>query len=920
MKQLKLNIIIGILLCIPLFSFGNTNIDSVLSKCETLFINDQYKAVIDISNEFLNIFEAKNQADSLKVGELFFNQFESYYALRQYQESIAAANNGLQFCPNDTAALELKSILYYKRAYGENALDFSLKSRASMLESIQWNETSNPINFDYLIGGYLFLSSDEANHGNLEEAERYLRLANKNYKLDKEAIDKEREGENGEQERYEVIIPYRHCFLIYALGTSAADSLKMEEQIALLKSLSEEPTFSKKHESIYYVTALFHAASWNVNKSEDSLVSEANLTRANYFIDEAIRLVTKENYVGYIDALQYEKCKILTLANDLDKAAAIINQLLSNENLPTTRKAVFLAQSALINAKQGNKEASIERFRKAIEQLHDGTDSLQQNLDNFEPNSSFPRTNILVRIAEKLQEYFPNDEGVQKLLPNIYAVALKQYKNSTLTSSYNPTYDETLREIIQGTLQNNKADYASKNYQKQEFLEQVEVLKNQLAWQQFNQNRLTNNLAEFDKFNATNLALRKQLTAAKKSNKIEQQDSLQTLLHQNEATLKHLYPNLELMTKADFKIEQLQDKLQKDDVILKYIVLSDKLAIYSITKSTIDLQLKTWTTDNEKAIKDFVSSIKSKKYDVQLAETIADYLFPKDIKAKKLIINPDAALFQLPFEVLRLDNQYLIEQYNIRYTSNLGFIEPDVLQNETNNKLAVYVPQYDKDESASNSRSQLGALVGAQREAAMISNYFHADIYNDASLDKNVFIETAANAQILHLAMHAEVNNETPELSKLLFSLDNEEEQLYLEEVYGLQLQADLVVLSACNTGVGEENAGRSLESFQRAFTFAGVPSAIASLWEVPDLATQEIMDAFYKNLKAGKTKSDALHQAKLSFLAKHKGSKLDQPYYWAGFVLYGKDGVIKANSNKMIWWILIGLVIVGIVLFRWLK
>lgn len=148
--------------------------------------------------------------------------------------------------------------------------------------------------------------------------------------------------------------------------------------------------------------------------------------------------------------------------------------------------------------------------------------------------------------------------------------------------------------------------------------------------------------------------------------------------------------------------------------------------------------------------------------------------------------------------------------------------------------------------------------------------------------------------------MHAEVNHDYSEFSRLLFSnnLDKEEDHLYLEELYGLSLSADLAILSACNTGMGLEKNG-NLESFQRAFTFAGVPSTVASLWEVPDASTKEIMILFYENLKEGQSKSEALRNAKLTYLDDHLGTKLSAPYFWAGFVVYGSDTAVATKSNS---------------------
>lgn len=126
-----------------------------------------------------------------------------------------------------------------------------------------------------------------------------------------------------------------------------------------------------------------------------------------------------------------------------------------------------------------------------------------------------------------------------------------------------------------------------------------------------------------------------------------------------------------------------------------------------------------------------------------------------------------------------------------------------------------------------------------------------------------------------------------------------------------------MAILSACNTGSGLEKNG-NLESFQRAFTFAGVPTTVVSLWQVPDLATEQIMLFFYQNLKNGQTKSEALKNAKLSYKNKYTDSKLSAPYFWAGFVVYGNDAPVFETSNN--YYIIISFVFVLILIFFYFK
>jgi len=118
-----------------------------------------------------------------------------------------------------------------------------------------------------------------------------------------------------------------------------------------------------------------------------------------------------------------------------------------------------------------------------------------------------------------------------------------------------------------------------------------------------------------------------------------------------------------------------------------------------------------------------------------------------------------------------------------------------------------------------------------------------------------------------------------------------------------------LVVLSACNTGVGKLAAGEGFLSLSRALTYSGVRSSVYSLWEVPDEETSEIMVSFYRYLNKGKNKANALAKAKQDFI---KNNPLkSHPYYWAGFVLNGDTTPITTSKNYSLWYIFLAVVVI---------
>ena len=112
------------------------------------------------------------------------------------------------------------------------------------------------------------------------------------------------------------------------------------------------------------------------------------------------------------------------------------------------------------------------------------------------------------------------------------------------------------------------------------------------------------------------------------------------------------------------------------------------------------------------------------------------------------------------------------------------------------------------------------------------------------------------------------------------------EQFLYNRDLYNLTLNAEMVVLSACETGIGELQKGEGIISLARGFSYAGAKSIITTLWSINDEKSKELMLSFYSNLKEGQTKDAALRQAKLDFI--HKYSHRAHPFFWAAFIPIG--------------------------------
>ena len=170
--------------------------------------------------------------------------------------------------------------------------------------------------------------------------------------------------------------------------------------------------------------------------------------------------------------------------------------------------------------------------------------------------------------------------------------------------------------------------------------------------------------------------------------------------------------------------------------------------------------------------------------------------------------------------------------------------------------------------------------------------------------------------RLIHVAGHAIVDNAQGLNSHIIFTEDStstEDQRLEIKELFNIDLQADLVVLSACETGVGKMRKGEGIISLAWGMIYAGAQSVATTLWQVNDQATEKLMTQFYMNLKQGMAKDQALHQAKMTYLS--QGDHLSaHPYLWGSFIIVGDHEPVSSPILPW-WWILGGFVGVGVVI-----
>jgi len=195
-----------------------------------------------------------------------------------------------------------------------------------------------------------------------------------------------------------------------------------------------------------------------------------------------------------------------------------------------------------------------------------------------------------------------------------------------------------------------------------------------------------------------------------------------------------------------------------------------------------------------------------------------------------------------------------------------------------------------------NGTYRLPRLFSTRKEATAIAKFVpRGKALLALDFDASRFTATSAELaqyRIVHFATHGLLNNEHPDLSGLVFSMVDRDGRpqngfLQLEDIYNMSLPVDLVVLSACQTGVGRELAGEGIVGLTRGFMYAGAPRVIASLWNVDDEATAELMTRFYRDLEVEKLKPAAALRAAQEQM--WRSAQWHSPYYWASFQMQGE-------------------------------
>jgi CHAT domain-containing protein len=335
-----------------------------------------------------------------------------------------------------------------------------------------------------------------------------------------------------------------------------------------------------------------------------------------------------------------------------------------------------------------------------------------------------------------------------------------------------------------------------------------------------------------------------------------------------------------LISVTTLPIKELQQLIQSDEVLVQYYYQGDSFLAVAVSRANVQT-FKLDLNGMSKDVRRFRETIARRdKAATELSQSLYRRLI-KPMEAaldrKNLLIIPHGILHYLPFAALNNGDHYLVEQYGLRTLPNASVLK--YLRPSTGGKVDSILVLGNPD--LGDARYDLpSAQAEAERIAGLIPK---SKLLLRQQASKVNFKKISPEYHYIHVASHGEFDPDAPLNSALLLSKQGSDDgMLTVNELYSIELNADLVTLSACETGLGKISNGDDIIGLTRGFFYSGTSSVIASLWQVDDDATSYLMVQFYEALQT-KNKRDALRAAQLATM-----KKFSHPYFWAAFYLTG--------------------------------
>lgn len=693
---------------------------------------------------------------------------------------------------------------------------------------------------------------------------------------------------------------------------------------------------------------------------------ENNFKKANNYLDLAA--VIQNKYSLFQDFKTYElRGKIKEKQGDKTAALALYYkaqeaaQKESDNSFDLNMVANSLSNIACLYAELNQPEKALEYFQRSLFSI--SVQPFEMDYNKNPSNESFAyafeAVQILGKKATCIKKQYDHTQNEDYLLSayNSYDQAIDLIQNirhsfhekgskEFLSEIFNPIYEGGISSAFQLYKINKDKTYLEKAFSFAENIKAINLLESINETTAKGVAGIPDSLLLKEReLNVLIAYTNKRITEGKQSEKMApaETDELKETLRNTKKEFKDLiaffekqYPKYHKL-KFDTRlasVQQIQQDLPgKESCFIEYFFGADKIYAFSIIKTDIklyELEQEENLIDNIEELYNQINnepssrnaSVNFSKFAESAYSIYASLIEPLvEEGTTELIIVPDDVLGYIPLEVLiktkpeaanKIQNykklDYLFNDFAISYNYSgtlMLYNSNQKNKRKSTSNFIAFAPSFEEGYLSERMCNEevLYNLECADTEAAAINDLFDGNLFKGLQANKDNFESNVSNFKIIHLATHACVDMTLANNNKIYFTDD----YLSNSDLYNLQMNADLAVLSACNTGYGKLVKGEGLMSLSRGFVHAGCPSLLMSLWSVDDCSTSSLMIDFYKNLKEGNAKNYSLQEAKIAFM--QNADKLhSHPYYWAPFVQFGRTDSISFGNSIFGFWLIGGL------------
>ncbi|WP_283636040.1 CHAT domain-containing protein [Aquaticitalea lipolytica] len=841
-----------------------------LGKMENLPVNKYYKAAIVKQNIALNLFNSGNPDEAIKMMKGAILDFQYFINLEKNDIKTPRA---IRF---RLASIDNLGVFYAGIGDNNNAIDVTTYSLEEKLKILS-EEDPNVILSNLIVG-----------HGH---------LIAKNYELAAKYIDAGLKHINK--------TPFYEDYALL-IRASVYDNVGDIENAKKIYQRSEA-LYRVKNKDMYSLDFL-------------EALTEMSLFYAKHGMAEKAITLAKESY-DHTHSKSFE--------NNITKFKHTENIALVNYELKYYKDALAYSNEALeMNLKMHNKLDSIQNEMSKPRVLYINAKS-KYNLIN-DKSISFLESLLSqieqgIKILEKRKTIVNNSDDVTKLIADNND--LFNFEKQLYLDLYNKTKDKKYLNELVSTHESSIYNRIRSRLNLKSNIEFANVSK-----------KIT------DREKALKQKLTKSLTNSETINEFfTANDNWNVFLD----SLKYNHPDYYKMRYETIKqpLNTLQNSIPKNTIIVRYVFINDLLYVYLINSKESSITKLTSSKNELNHLKKTIQSLSENQSDVKITSLKLLKLYQllwqpiaSKISVENVIIIPDGDLFNLSFETLtpkkinnfsELSTNSLLAKYNISYNYSLLLIKnnkPSIY----NSNFVAFAPEFN-DKMKSDYKFAITDSLALDKTyltllpqpfsvdiAQQYSELFNGSAYINKNATKQIFENSAKEHKIIHIGTHAESNNLSPELSRLIFAKNTTDENnsLYTYEIYNQNLSSNLAILTACETGKPTYQSGEGMISLAHAFNYAGSESILTSLWKIDEQSSAKITELFYNYIKKGWAKDKALRQAKLDYIATAEGRMIN-PQYWAGLVLIGDTSAINIKSDtNYVFIILIVLVLIIILIF----